>query len=194
MSERVWSRTVEQLLRGAGSTDPTPGSGSAAAVAGALGISLVRKAVTITGEADALVDRADALLERAGQAADADVVAFGALIDARGTPEDDDGQRAAREDALATALIAATEAPLDLLEVLVDALAVAVDAEPLVKQELVSDVLAGADLVRGAARAALRAVDLDLGALDDADAGEAAPLRARRDACVAALEQPTSLD
>ena len=56
------------------------------------------------------------------------------------------------------------------------------------KHELVSDVLAGVDLVRGAARAALRAVHLDLDSLEDKNSGEAARLRARRDALVAALE------
>lgn len=185
----MWSRSVDALLRGAGSTDPTPGSGSAAAVAGALGISLVRKAVTISGDADALVDRADALLERASRAADADVVAFGALIEARGMPEDDEAERAERDAALESALVAATEAPLALLEVLVDALGLATDAEPLAKDELVSDVLAGADLMRGAARAVLRAVDLDLDALERTGAPAADRLRARRKALVEGLEQ-----
>lgn len=184
----MWSQTVERLLRGAGSTDPTPGSGSAAAVAGALGVSLVRKAVTISDGSGQLLDRADALLERAGRAADADVVAFGALIDARGMPEDDAAQRAARDAAVEAALVAATEAPLGLLEALVDALHLAAEAEPLAKDTLVSDVLAGSDLVRGAARAALRAVDLDLDALEERGASAAAGLRARRETLVAALD------
>ncbi len=189
MSERVWARSVEQLLGAAGSTDPTPGSGSASAVAGALGISLVRKALAISGGAEPLVDRADALLERAARAADADVVAFGALIDARGMPEDDDAQRAARDAAIEPALVAATEAPLGLLDALVDALRLAVDARPLAQDEVVSDVRAGSDLVRGAARAALRAVDLDLEALEGRRAGAAVGLRTRREALVAALDE-----
>lgn len=190
----MWSRTVDGLLRGAGSTDPTPGSGSAAAVAGGLGVSLVRKALSITGGADALVERADALLERASAAADADVVAFGALIDARGMPEDDEAQRAARDVAVESALVAATEAPLGLLDVLVDALRLTGEAEPLAKDELVSDVLAGADLARGAARAVIRAVDLDLDALEGKGAPAADRLRAHREALVGALEQAPAPD
>jgi formiminotetrahydrofolate cyclodeaminase len=103
-------------------------------------------------------------------------------------PEQDDAERDERDAAVEAALRAATEVPLELVATLVDALRLAAEVEPLVKPELVSDVLAGADILRGAARAALRAVDLDLDALESTGSRDAQHLRARRDELVAALD------
>lgn len=84
---------------------------------------LVRKAIAVTGEpAVARDERAAALEGRARSAADADVVAFGALIDARGMPQDGAGQRAARDAAVEAALrghrgaLRAVDLDLDELE------------------------------------------------------------------------------
>lgn len=188
----MWSWSADELLRRAGSDDPTPGSGAVAAAAGVLGVVLVRKAIAVTGEpAVALDARAAVLEEHARAAADADVVAFGALIDARGMAQDDAGERAARDAAVEAALRSATEGPLALVATLVDALHLAADTLPLVQRELESDVLAGADLMRGAARAALRAVDLDLDELERTGSADAQGLRERRDKVVAALEAAT---
>ena len=189
VSESVWPWSADELLQRVSSDAPTPGSGTAAAAAGALGVALLRKAIVITGGSAASLDpRAASILDAARAAADADVAAFGALMDARGMPEGDEVERAERDDAVALALREATEGPLALVATLVEALRLAEEAHPLVKHELESDVLAGADLVRGAARAALRAVDLDLEALERSGAQDAERLRARRDELVAELD------
>lgn len=119
----MWSWSADELLRRAGSDDPTPGSGAIAAAAGALGVVLVRKAIAVTGEPAVARDERTAALEgRARSAADADVVAFGALIDARGMPQDGAGQRAARDAAVEAALrghrgaLRAVDLDLDELE------------------------------------------------------------------------------
>lgn len=188
MSESLWSLPAAELLRRTASREPTPGNGSIAAVTGALGIGLVLMAVRITDDAsDGLVERGETILSRAMAAADRDVAAFGSVMDARGMPEDDPAAREARATAVEHATVAATEGPLDLAATLVDALSLAAEAEPIVKPALVSDVLAGVDLIGAAARAALRAADLNLDVLEGDGSSGAAALRTRRDALAAAL-------
>ncbi|MET4100395.1 formiminotetrahydrofolate cyclodeaminase [Agrococcus sp. UYP10] len=181
MSDSVWSLRADELLRRTASSEPTPGNGSIAAVAGAFGIALVLMALTITEDAPAsLRERGEAILERVTPAADADVAAFGAVIDASGGGGDD--------AALESATVAATERPLELLAALVDALALAAEAEPVVKHALVSDVLSGGDLIAGAARAAIRAADLNLATLERDGSDASAALRERRETLVSALD------
>ncbi|WP_404313201.1 cyclodeaminase/cyclohydrolase family protein [Agrococcus terreus] len=191
MSESLWSLPADELLRRAASSDPTPGGGSIAAVSGALGLGLVLMAVAVTGDPalDARRERGEALLARVVPAADADVAAFGTLMDAYGMPRDDEAAKAARASAVEAASVRATVEPLDLVATLVEGLALAAELEPLVKRSVVSDVHAGADLVRGAGRAAIRTADINLVALERGDAPAAAGLRERRDALAAALEE-----
>ena len=188
MSESVWSLRADELLRRTASGEPTPGNGSVAAVTGAFGLGLLLMALEITDDdgCAALRDRGRALLGRVVAAADADVDAFGAVIDARGMPHDDEGEREERDEAVVDATAAAAERPLRLVTALVEALAFAAEVQPTVKPVLVSDVLGGADIMRGAASAAIRAADLNIETLEERGA-PAAELRARRDALLREL-------
>ncbi len=170
MSESVWSSRADELLLRTSSTEPTPGSGAAAAVAGAFGIALVLKALTITDDEGcaALRSRGEALVERVVAAADRDAEAFAAVIDARGSDGD-----------VEAATVAAADVPLELAEALVAAIELAQASEPLVKRELVSDALAAGDLLRGAGSAALRAAALNVATLEEQGAAGAAGLRQR---------------
>ncbi|SFS17947.1 Formiminotetrahydrofolate cyclodeaminase [Agrococcus baldri] len=189
-SESVWSLRADELLRRTASPEPTPGNGSIAPVSGALGIGLVLMALAITDEPPAaLRERGDALLSSVVATADRDVAVFRAVLDARGMPERDEAERAARGDAIERATLTAAEVPLDLATALRDALELAADAEPLVKPALVSDVRAGADIIAGAARAALRATELNLEVLERSGSAAARSLRARHDALVSALQR-----
>ncbi|WAC66079.1 cyclodeaminase/cyclohydrolase family protein [Agrococcus sp. SL85] len=191
MSESLWTAPADELLRRTASAAPTPGGGSVAAISGAFGVGLVLMAIAVTDDAalDAHRARGEAILERVVPAADADVVDFRAVMAAYGLPRGDEAERAARTAAIQAASVDATGTPLALVEALVDALRLAAEVEPLVKRSIVSDVHAGADLVAGAARAAVRTADINLVALERGDAPAAAGLRARRDALVAALEE-----
>lgn len=175
----MWSSRADELLLQTSSTEPTPGSGAAAAVAGAFGIALALKALTITdGDGCAsLRSRGEALVERVVAAADRDAEAFAALIAARGSDAD-----------LEAATVAAADVPLELAGALLEAIALAEEAEPLVKRELVSDALASGDLLRGAGRAALRAAALNVASLEEQGAADAARFRQRLDALRAQLD------
>lgn len=193
VSGSLWSASVEDLLSRTASADPTPGGGSIAAVTGAFGVGLLQMAVAVTD--DSALDycrlRLESLQELILPAADGDVQDFEALMSAFRLPRSDDAQRESRSRAVERTSIAATEGPLALAATLADALALSRELEPLVKQTIVSDVLAARDLIVGAARAAVRTADINLATLDRASSPAASELRTRRNAIVATLEETT---
>lgn len=190
MSESLWAVPVEELLSRTASADPTPGGGSVAAIAGAFGVGLMQMALAVTGD-PALNEqeaRLTAFRDAVVPAADGDVADFTELMAAYRLPRGDDAERAERQSAIEQASIAATERPLQLVQTLAAAAAFSRELEHLVKPGVASDVLAGRDLVLGAARAGIRTADINIAQLDRLAAPAAAELRARRDALVARLE------
>lgn len=198
MSESLWTASGDELLRRTASADPTPGGGSIAAHAASLGAGLVLMAIEITlGARSTDEDAAGTLREARAQgegilatlhaAVDADVEVFEALMEAYRMPRGDDADRADRTAAIRVETVLATVAPLDVADAALEAVAFSVAVLPLVKPGVRSDVLAGRDLLLGAARAAIRTADVNLAGLDDEPA-----LRERRqrawDAIVTALQ------
>ncbi|TQJ08292.1 cyclodeaminase/cyclohydrolase family protein [Lapillicoccus jejuensis] len=205
METSLWDRSADELLTRTASADPTPGGGSVAALTGALGTGLVLMALAVTARRRDLEDaqrsrladlaaRGEALLTRVRAGADQDVADFEALMAAYGRPRDDDEQRAARSAAIRTATVAATRSPLGLAEALADVVDLAAQAEGAVHAGIRSDALAGGDVARGAAWAAIRTADVNLAALERAGADETTELVTRRDAVRRRLETPGTHD
>lgn len=190
MSESLWALPIDELLGRTASAEPTPGGGSVAAIAGALGVGLMQMAIAVTGDPslDDHAARLAALRDAVVPAADGDVADFTALMAAYRLPRADDAAKPARATAIEQASIAATERPLGLVGTLADAAALSRELEHLVKPGVASDVLAGRDLVLGAARAGIRTADINIAQLDRLGAPAAAELRARRNALIALLE------
>jgi methenyltetrahydrofolate cyclohydrolase len=175
----LWALTLEDFQRELASRAPTPGGGSAACVCGAFGLGLVSMALEISAPAPAAsTSRSGRALEevladvRALGAelqahADRDVAAFNQYMSARKLPRTSPSERAAREHALSEAALAAARAPLEAARDLVRALELGLEAAPLVKPTLASDVLGGADLLAGAVVAVLRNVDINLPSVHD---------------------------
>jgi formiminotetrahydrofolate cyclodeaminase len=191
VSESLWAASAEELLAATASSAPTPGGGSIAAISGALGVGLVQMAVAVSRDAalDSFALRLASLQQAIVPAADGDVRDFTALMGAYGMPRGDDAERAARSAAIESASIAATEGPLSLVGSLVDAVALSRELDALVKPGIRSDVLAGRDIMLGAARAAVRTADINLDQLARLGSEVEPGLRARRDALVAELEE-----
>ncbi|MDN5727007.1 MAG: cyclodeaminase/cyclohydrolase family protein [Propionibacteriales bacterium] len=191
MSHSIWSAPARHLLQQTASADPTPGGGSVAAVSGALGVALLQMAVVVTAapQLDQPADRLAELRSEIEAAADVDVQDFVAVMAAYRLPRTDDAQQAERARAVEAALLAATEHPLTLVGALAETVTLSYELESLVKASIVSDVLAGRDIARGAALAALHTVDINLAQLDRLASPMAADLRARRDAVLGRLEE-----
>ncbi|HET9361460.1 MAG TPA: cyclodeaminase/cyclohydrolase family protein, partial [Vicinamibacterales bacterium] len=123
-SKRALSgRTLDDVLDAFASSAPVPGGGSAAALAGAVGVALLIMVAGLkrrsgdTG-ADLLADAAERLQplrQQLTDLVDRDADAYASVMSALRLPKADETQAAARRHALDAAMRSATEAPLETM-------------------------------------------------------------------------------
>jgi formiminotetrahydrofolate cyclodeaminase len=169
--------TVSDLLEAFARPEPTPGGGSAAAIAGALGVSLLMmvaglaKTRTASNAERIALDEARATLvsvrDRLVALADADSEAFDQVMGAYRLPKTTDAEKTARKEAIERATILATETPLDTLRAAAEALRHAVVVAAHGNRSAVSDVGVGIELLQAAAAGATANVQINLGSLTD---------------------------
>lgn len=85
MGASLWESTLDGFQEGVAAAHPTPAGVATAAVTAALGLSLLVKALRITGERPELIEPALGLIRHLRAAADADVVAVQHYIQTRET-------------------------------------------------------------------------------------------------------------
>jgi len=151
---------IDSYLDRLASADPTPGGGSAATLAGALGAALVAMVARITAgkrrheavrpEALALAAEADALRARFRAAQGLDEAAYGRVVEAAALPKRTWGEKSARAAALQHALLDAAEAPLAASELCAEGVELAARANALGNLDLTSDVECALYLFRAA--------------------------------------------
>jgi len=192
--DSIWRWPLATFRDTLASDSPTPGGGSAAMVSAALGLGLVVMALRITvnktpdrGFLDTLILSGERLMAELSAHADADIAVFDAYMAALRLPKATEPEKAARRTALQEATIAATEIPLNAAQTGLEALDLASQAATLAATQIVSDVGAGAAVLRGAVEAVLYAVDVNLRGL--ADDGRRAIYADSRDRLLAAAEQ-----
>ena len=169
--------TVKQFLDALASANPTPGGGTGAAIAGAMGTSLL---VMVTGLAKSKnnTDAEKAALARAREGlmpiathlaklADADAQSFDRVMDAYRLPKATDEEKAARSRAIQTALQGATTAPLHTLRACADALVHARAVAEHGNRSAASDAGVAIGLLRAAAAGAQANVQTNLDSIKD---------------------------
>lgn len=176
---KLTSLSVSGLLAAFRSGDPTPGGGSGAALAGAVGASLIAMVAGLPKSA-AETEDAKRELAAAGERCTSVAVQLEALIDqdsdaynlvvgAFRLPKGSDEEKAARSAAIQKAMIAATEAPLDVMRRCADALAAAPVIQRLGNPNAASDAGVGRELLGAALKGAQQNVEVNLSSVKDAD-------------------------
>jgi len=176
-------RPLVALLDVVASTDPAPGGGSSAALAAALGASLLEMAAGLelaretpdpSLSAD-LPERARELRVQVLDLADRDLSSYAPVLDARRLPADHP-ERAARVEA---ALTEASRTPLAIAEAAAEAAElgarVTIASNPAVR----GDALAGVLISEAAAAAAVSLVEINLAGREGADLARARDARRR---------------
>jgi formiminotetrahydrofolate cyclodeaminase len=169
--------TVGGLLEALSSPAPTPGGGTAAAIAAAMGTSLLvmvaglAKSRNNTDEEKAALaavrDQLAPLTTELATLADADTGAFNQVMDAYRLPKASDAEKAARTQAIQAALTVATVVPLDTLRVCADAIVQATIVAAHGNRSAKSDVGVAVALLRAAAAGAHANVQINLEGLKD---------------------------
>ena len=169
---------LPDLLDAISSNQPYPGGGSAAALAGALGVSLLLMASgvarTRTGAPEETADLAQAgarlrpLRDALTGIVDADSNAYQGVVAAMRLPKGSDEERAARSEAIQQAMRIATETPLQTMRLCQQALHGAVTVAANCTPNAVTDVAVGIELLATVVRGAGLNVDTNLPGLKDA--------------------------
>jgi formiminotetrahydrofolate cyclodeaminase len=171
-------KSLRELLAAFSSPDPTPGGGSAAALASAVGASLLAMvaglAKTRTGtDADraALAAAASALArvrQELAEAIDADTAAYDQVVGAYKRPKGTAEEQAARKAAIERALRAATDVPLGVMQLSAAALAQAKTVAAHGHRAAASDVGVAVALLRAGVRGARLNIEINVGGVSDA--------------------------
>ena len=179
MPQSAIDSTAREFLDGLASSAPTPGGGSAAALAGALGAGLVSMVCQFTvgrekyADVDAdmrrVLARSEELRAELQAAVDADIAAYGSYGTASSMPRETDDEKAARSAALQGALRESTEVPLGVAERCGELLELAVEAAEKGNVYLISDAAVGAEMAAAARASAELNVRLNAGGLEDRD-------------------------
>ena len=180
---RFTDMTVAQLLTALSSAEPTPGGGTAAAIAGALGTSLLVMVAGLAKSKNNLDDEKAALAQaraaiepitaRLMQLADADTQAFNDVMAAYRLAKSTDDEKTTRSRAIQAALRRATEVPLETLRASAGALTHARVVAAHGNPSAASDVGVAIGLLTAAAEGAAANVRINLtGLKDEAFKGE----------------------
>lgn len=158
-------------------SEPTPGGGTASAVAGAMGVSLLmmvsglQKTRGNNDEERATLSEARASLtsvrDRLLTLADTDSDAYNKVVTAFRLPKSTDAEKTARKQAIQQGTKAATEAPLEILRTVTEASAFAKRVAQYGNPNASSDVRVAIELLEAAASGAAANVEVNLVGLDD---------------------------
>lgn len=175
---KLTGQTVTALLEAIRSPHPTPGGGSASALAGAMGASLLamvaglpKPRASTPEETARLAEagaRCTALAARLAALVDGDSEAYEKVMAAFKLPKGTGEEKAARSGRIQEATQAATEAPLDVMRVCAEALGHAGDVAAFGNHNASSDVQVALELLGAGLRGAGFNVDINVGSLKDA--------------------------
>lgn len=189
---------LADLIDAFSSTDAVPGGGSAAALAGAVGTSLLIMVAglpkTKTGAPEETADLAEAssrlhpLRDALLELVDRDSEAYKEVMEAFRLSRESEAERAARKQAIDRAMRAATDAPLDTMRACQQALRGAVVVAANGSRKTTSDVGVAIELLLAGLRGARMNVEINLSTLDDA------PYIARVKTEVLELERGAAID
>ncbi|HYU80975.1 MAG TPA: cyclodeaminase/cyclohydrolase family protein [Vicinamibacterales bacterium] len=168
---------VSDFLDQLASAEPTPGGGTAAAIAGAMGTALLMMVAGLvrtrrgTDQERVRLSEARAALAgvraRLAALADTDADAFDQVMSAYRMPKSTDDQKRARIDAVQVALKAATTVPLDTVRAVADAMRLARTVGEDGNRSARSDVGAAVGLLKAAADGAAANVKINLEGVRD---------------------------
>jgi formiminotetrahydrofolate cyclodeaminase len=171
-SDSLGHLLLGSLLDRLASSDPVPGGGSAAAIAGAMGAALVAMVAELTIGRPDYAEHEAALIELRAAAhdrrlsllslAEEDAAAYEAVVRARRMPRESEAERATRAAAVRVAMIGAAEVPLRTARVAAEVLALADRIASIGNRVAVSDAGVAAQLARAALRGAVLNVRINL--------------------------------
>jgi formiminotetrahydrofolate cyclodeaminase len=171
--------SVQALLDELAGSSATPGGGSAAALAGAMGAALLNMVCNLTigkkqfaaveDELRGVLEEAEALRRQLTSLADADTRAFERVMAAYRLPKEMEEERATRQAAIQRALQAATQVPLETAAACATVVKLTARVIAKVNPNALSDAGTAALLAEAGLRGAQLNVGINLASIRDPD-------------------------
>ncbi len=159
------------------SEKPTPGGGSAASYAGALGAALISMGCRLTltrkdyevhhKQASEILEQCEDLRQKLLEVVDEDALAFQKVIEALRMPKNNDEEKKLRQDALQSALKGAAEAPAKSVQSSLDVMRLALGLAEFGNLNVISDIECGFHLSYAALRGTASNVQINLDSIKD---------------------------
>ena len=172
-------RTIKDFTALLASDAPAPGGGSTAALHGALGAALIHMVGALTAGKAKYAEHADFITGLQGQAAriqqdflaviDEDTQAFNQVSAVFEMPKETDADKAARKQAMQAALKACVAPPLKMMELGLEALELAGQAQGKTNTNAASDLGVAALSLKAAVQGAWLNVLINIGGINDAE-------------------------
>ena len=176
---RLTDRSLTDVLAAFRSSDPTPGGGSAAALAGALGTSLLtmvaclpKPRASTQADVERLSNagvRCSTLSDQLTRLVDRDSEAYEEVMSAYRLPKASEDEKAIRLTTIQLALRRATDIPLEVMRACAEAIDHAAIVSSLGNPNAASDVQVALELLRAGLRGADYNVEINLGSIKDSD-------------------------
>jgi len=170
-------KSLADLLDAFSASDPTPGGGSAAALAGALGAALLAMVAGLPKtrhdsdeDREALTAARHALLalrSRLAALVDRDAEAYDRVVAAYRLPKATDQEKAARSEVIRQAVRLATETPLEVMRACEAGVRLADPVAACGNPSASSDLRVGLELLGAGLRGARLNVEINLGSVKD---------------------------
>jgi formiminotetrahydrofolate cyclodeaminase len=171
--------SLRDLLNAFGSSDPTPGGGSASALASAVGASLLAMVASLPNTRSgsneervslaAVVPTLTVLRTELAAAIDADTAAYDGVVAAYKLAKSTDEEKTARSAAIQRALKAATDVPLTIMRLSARALDAAGVVAAHGNRNAASDIGVAIALLRAGLDGARLNVNINVGSIKDAE-------------------------
>jgi formiminotetrahydrofolate cyclodeaminase len=169
--------SVQALLDELAGSSATPGGGSAAALAGAMGAALLsmvcnltigkKQFVAVEDEMRGVLEEAEALRRQLTNLADADTRAFDRVMAAYRRPKETEEEQASRQAAIQRALQGATQVPLETAAACAAIVKLTAQVIAKVNPNALSDAGTAALLAEAGLRGAQLNVGINLGSIRD---------------------------
>jgi len=176
MRTNLWDQSIRTFIEQAGSSSPTPGGGSVAALVAALGASMTSMVGNLSqGEQYAAYqEKIHEALERMNeltiiyeQLLAQDMDCFEQYMAALKLPRNSDSEKEARKQAMAQATIHAIDVPIRLIEACLDGMRYAKGIARFCNAHVLSDLGISVILLEAAAQSALLTAEINLVSLKD---------------------------
>lgn len=182
MSEKMTQRSCEDFVKVLSTKEPVPGGGGAAALTGAIGVALgnmvgsltvgKKKYAEVEPEIIELKKRSDELQDKLLAMVEKDAKVFEPLSKAYGLPTETEEQKAEKERVMAIVLRDASDVPVQIMELVMEALDIVERFSQIGSRLAISDAGCAAACCRAALNAASLNVFINTKSMKDREYAE----------------------